>query len=244
MPYRLCGSKRKQQEARIYHTTSLSRFVRNRCCPNLNVTPPSWRLLCRLEAGATIQIRTASRIHWAQVNAIVAEEKSMDGYIGKLIRPANLAAANDQSTGRATAGAQESPPWAEPGVIDWDVAWANVEGDRCLLGELACIFLDDLPNQWEDIHRAAEQRQARDLERLAHRLKGALGNLGAKPAFEAAFQLEQIARQGDVVKIPAVMITLEREVRRLEVALAELANQQDQRDDAGRVSADVDSDWG
>ena len=28
------------------------------CCPNLVVAPPSWRLHCRLEAGATGQIRT------------------------------------------------------------------------------------------------------------------------------------------------------------------------------------------
>ena len=34
---------------------------RRRYCPNLSVTPPSWRLLCRLEAGATAQIRTAPR---------------------------------------------------------------------------------------------------------------------------------------------------------------------------------------
>jgi hypothetical protein len=30
------------------------------CGPNLHVTPPSWRLLCRLESGATSQNRTAS----------------------------------------------------------------------------------------------------------------------------------------------------------------------------------------
>ena len=29
-----------------------------RCCPNLVVAPPSWRLHCRLEAGVTRQIRT------------------------------------------------------------------------------------------------------------------------------------------------------------------------------------------
>jgi hypothetical protein len=29
-----------------------------RCCPNLGVAPPSWRLQCRLEAGVTAQTRT------------------------------------------------------------------------------------------------------------------------------------------------------------------------------------------
>ena len=29
------------------------------CCPDLDVAPPSWRLLCRLEASVTAQIRAA-----------------------------------------------------------------------------------------------------------------------------------------------------------------------------------------
>ena len=47
------------------------------CCPNLNVAPPSWRPQCRLEAGATAQLRTAPECEaraaqWEQEGKTVA----------------------------------------------------------------------------------------------------------------------------------------------------------------------------
>ena len=39
----------------------------------MNETPPSWRLLCRLEAGATIQIRTPSHFRYRLTLKIVSE---------------------------------------------------------------------------------------------------------------------------------------------------------------------------
>ncbi len=156
----------------------------------------------------------------------------MDGYIAKPICPTELAAEIERFTRRPEPSLQTPPSSAGDACIDWQAAWANTEGDRNLLSELALLFLEDLPQQLQAIHRAADQMQNRDLERLAHRLKGSVGNFAAKPAFEAAFHLETIARQGDAQQFPQAVEALENEIRRLRGALEEWTPQPSEREGA------------
>ena len=81
----------------------------------------------------------------------------MDGYIAKPIRPAELLAGIERFTRRPEPAPQKPPPPPEDDCIDWQAAWANMEGDRDLLSELALLFLDDLPQQMEAIHRAVDK---------------------------------------------------------------------------------------
>jgi signal transduction histidine kinase/DNA-binding response OmpR family regulator len=148
----------------------------------------------------------------------------MDGYIAKPIRPAELFAEIERFTRRPEPTPPKSPSPSGDDCIDWQAAWANLEGDRNLLSELALLFLDDLPQQIEALHRALDNRQNHDLERLAHRLKGSVGNFAAKPAFEAAFHLEKIARQGDFKQAPQALGALEHEIQRLQDALEKWAH--------------------
>jgi signal transduction histidine kinase/CheY-like chemotaxis protein len=146
----------------------------------------------------------------------------MDRYVAKPIRPTELFEAIDR-LGR-TAAPAPAPSTPLDDCIDWQAAWANLEGDCQLMGELARLFLDDLPHQMEAIHQAAEKTQSYDLERAAHQLKGSVGNFAAKPAFEAAFQLEKIAGQGDLDKVPEALGALESEIERLQVTLEKWAD--------------------
>ncbi len=147
----------------------------------------------------------------------------MDGYIAKPIRSAELVAEIERVTRPPEPTRQKPAPSPENDCIDWQAAWANLDGDRTLLGELALLFLDDLPKQMEAIHDAVDKEQCRELERLAHRLKGSVGNFAAKPTSEAALHLELVARQGDFSQVPPAMKTLEHEIRRLQSALEEWA---------------------
>ena len=157
----------------------------------------------------------------------------MDGYIAKPISPAELLAEIERFTRRPEPTPPKPPPPSGDDCIDWQAAWANLEGDRNLLSELALLFLDDLPQQMEAIHRAVDKRQDHELERLAHRLKGSVGNFAAKPAFEAAFRLEKIACQGDSKQIPQAVDALECEIGRLRGALEEWAHKPPGNDEAG-----------
>ena len=157
----------------------------------------------------------------------------MDGYIAKPIRPAELFAGIEQITRCPESIPQQSPSVGEDDCIDWEVAWANLEGDRNLLSELTSLFLDDLPQQMEAIHRAVDKMQVHELECLAHRLKGSVGNFAAKPAFAAAFHLEEIARHGDFKQAPQALDTLDHEIERLRTALEKWVHMQPGNEEAG-----------
>jgi CheY-like chemotaxis protein len=143
----------------------------------------------------------------------------MDGYIAKPIRPGELFAGIKPFIRRPDPTLGKPPSPDEDDCIDWQIAWANMEGDRDLMGELARLFLDDLPQQMEAIHRAAGHMQGQELERLAHRLKTSVGNFAAKPAFEAALCLEKLCHQGDLTQAPEATGALDHEIQRLRAAL-------------------------
>jgi CheY-like chemotaxis protein len=154
----------------------------------------------------------------------------MDGYVAKPIRPMDLAAEIE----RFARSVEQAPPnprhSTEDKCIDWQEAWANLEGDRGLMSQLAHLFLNDLPSQMEQIHHAAEKKLGHDLESLAHRLRGSLGNFAAKPALRAALQLEGIARRGDREHIQPAMEALDHEIERLQSALKVWTKKHDQND--------------
>ncbi|MGO8813727.1 MAG: response regulator [Terriglobia bacterium] len=149
----------------------------------------------------------------------------MDGYIAKPISPADLFAEVDRFSRLAVPDPRKpSPPADTQDCVDWQAVWANTEGDRNLFGELAQLFLAELPRQMEAIHQAESSAQTTEIERLANRLKASVGNFAAKPAFEAAFRLERTARQGDLVQLPQAIETVECEIGRLRSALEEWAD--------------------
>jgi len=156
----------------------------------------------------------------------------MDGYIAKPIRPAELLAEIERFSRRPEPSTPMAPSPPRVDCIDWQAAWANLEGDRNLLSELALMFLSDLPQQMEAIHLAVVNRRDHELERLAHRLKSSVGNFAAKPAFEAAFHLEKIALQGDFELASQALEALEYEIRRLQGALEEWAHKPPRIDEA------------
>jgi signal transduction histidine kinase/CheY-like chemotaxis protein len=164
-------------------------------------------------------------------------EVGMDGYIAKPISPTELVAEIERFTLPPATPAQPALPSSGDDCIDWQAVWANTEGDRNLLSELAVLFLDDLPQQLQAIHRAADNMQKDELERLAHRLKGSVGNFAAKPAFEAAFHLEKVARKGDAKQLPPAVESLESEIRRLQKALEEWVREPPEIDGADLPSA-------
>lgn len=94
-------------------------------------------------------------------------------------------------------------------VFDRNVALARVGGDVELLKEIAVLFLDDYPKSLSELHQAVESGDARRLERTAHGLKGSVSNFGARPAVDAALQLETMGRAQKLAEVEQVLRTLE-----------------------------------
>jgi HPt (histidine-containing phosphotransfer) domain-containing protein len=69
-----------------------------------------------------------------------------------------------------------------------------LEGEPELRRELAELFLEDFSRQLSTIRRLIDDRNARDLQREAHTLKGSAGVFRDQAAFGAAFQMEMFGR--------------------------------------------------
>lgn len=124
----------------------------------------------------------------------------MDGYLAKPIRLEALQrviADACRYSERETLKKFPSRPPEEP-VIDPHLVLERVEGDTDLLHEIIALFLAETPAITSALDQALAQQNCRALERAAHRLRGAVGHLGAGRASDVALRLEQAARKGDL----------------------------------------------
>jgi two-component system, sensor histidine kinase and response regulator len=103
-----------------------------------------------------------------------------------------------------------------------NAALVQVDGDEELLGELAKMFLDELPIQLAALRDAVACGDSKALERTAHALKGAVGNFAARRSFDRARDLEMMGRAGDLAHAREGLAALEESLQRLEPALARL----------------------
>ncbi len=138
----------------------------------------------------------------------------MDGYVSKPIRAGELFAAIEGLVGGAGGG---TAPVDEAALV------ARLEGDRRLLKPMVRLFLADCPKRMTAIKRSLARSDAVGLEQAAHALKGSVANFAAPGAYQAARELEELARQGNLAAAGAGVRPLQVEIRRLRQALRLLA---------------------
>src|SRR5438445_251152 len=146
----------------------------------------------------------------------------MDEYLSKPVRERELATtlasvAGSQPT-RAPAAAARSgePACDEAGLL------AHVGGDSQLAREIVQIYLSNAPGWLDGIRQAVTAADAAGLAHMAHRLNGALRNLAAPAATDAARALETAGRSGDLSDASEGLRRLEIELARLQDALRAL----------------------
>ena len=115
----------------------------------------------------------------------------------------------------------EFPRSATGDTCNLAAALERLDGDRELLATLIAVFHEDSVELLIRLATAVEQRDAARAERAAHSLKGLAANFDGFPAVEAARVIEEAARQADWPAVAGGLPTLEREVSRLRLALAD-----------------------
>lgn len=83
------------------------------------------------------------------------------------------------------------------------------------------IFINDIPAQFSEIQKAVDNRNDKDLEKSAHKLKGAIANFADKDAFEAALKIEMMGRENRLYGVEEAYGTLVKEVEYLVNTLKE-----------------------
>ncbi|MCR4289630.1 MAG: Hpt domain-containing protein [Candidatus Scalindua sp.] len=106
-------------------------------------------------------------------------------------------------------------------VFDKDEILKRFDGEKEFLTELIEIFINDIQEQLSGIKEAVDNRNSKDLERSAHKLKGAVANFEEKTAFEAALQLEIMGKESKLDEAEEAYDTLMKEVECLVNSLKE-----------------------
>ncbi|MGH9404078.1 MAG: response regulator [Terriglobia bacterium] len=166
-------------------------------------------------------------------------EAGMDGYVSKPVKIKALLDAIDAQAPSGVSLAEPMPPPPQPplqpqphqlppprpprpnaGVLDREKTLAQLEGDVQLLGEMASLFLHEIPKQMESTRAALENRDIKSLANLAHTIKGSVANFSAEAALRASLQLENTAKQGNLAEAGKAYQGLEEAISQLASELA------------------------
>ena len=108
----------------------------------------------------------------------------------------------------------EAPSHADGPPYMREIALERLGGDAALLAEFLESVLDDAPGMMSQLRSALATGDTETAHRLAHGLKGMLATLEARPATEAAAEIEELTKTGDPAAI-TVADRLELELERL-----------------------------
>jgi HPt (histidine-containing phosphotransfer) domain-containing protein len=139
----------------------------------------------------------------------------MDDYISKPVTMENLKSALDRNS---TVEPEQLGP-----VLNLESLQRLKElgepGELNPLIEFIDLFLADTPVCLEQIKTAAAQRNAGELRRLAHSLKGSAGNLGAERLSTLCNDLETAARNEALESASPLILRIEAQFEHVKVAL-------------------------
>jgi len=136
-------------------------------------------------------------------------EAGMDDYVAKPIHAERLFDTMASVLEHGPADSVRSPITASEEFIDWDAALAAVDGEQSLLQTLVQAVLDESPKMLDTVRRAVDIGDAPGLCSAAHTLKGSIRYFRVDTAFDAAFRLERMGRDGHLDEAPQVLSILE-----------------------------------
>jgi CheY-like chemotaxis protein len=162
-----------------------------------------------LEATAAIRVHEAQRGGHLPIIAMTAHalkgdrqrclDAGMDQYLAKPIHAGQLFAMIKATLGIACeAEAPPQSPAPETGDLNWAEIQKAIGGDRQLVLLVVETALREIPALMSTIEDAIHRQDATSLRLTAHTLKGSIRYFGATPAFDVAYELEQMGQQNDL----------------------------------------------
>ncbi|HEY0706015.1 MAG TPA: PAS domain S-box protein, partial [Polyangia bacterium] len=106
-----------------------------------------------------------------------------------------------------------------PPVFDRTELLNRLGGDEELCADVISLFLKDAPQLLAELKAAFQAHAAPPVERAAHKLRGVLLNLGARPSAARAESIELRARADELAQASSALVALEAELAALTRAL-------------------------
>ncbi len=106
-------------------------------------------------------------------------------------------------------------------AFDKDEVLKRFDEDKDFLSELVEIFINDAPEQLSEIQKAVDSHNDEEIQKSAHKLKGAISNFEEKEAYEVALKIETMGRNNRLDGVEEAYDTLVKEVEYLLNALRE-----------------------
>ena len=193
------------------------------------------REIRKLETGDPQQLPIAnhqSSIHSITIIAMTAHAMTgdrekciaagMDDYVSKPINPEALFSVINKIA-RKLQGAKAQKPTQpsqgsktfSPTTFDLSGAMETVLGNKDLFREIAGMFIETCPDYIARINKGIAGNDGGVLEREAHSLKGAIGNFGAREAYEVAHRLEKLGEEGEMATAAVELSNLESAIKEL-----------------------------
>jgi CheY-like chemotaxis protein len=149
-------------------------------------------------------------------------EAGMDGYVSKPINTEALFAA---IAGVCLTAPQEPAAGAQLSEASgFDYAAALATADQEIVGIIGADFLEQAPAYFTALDAAIVACDCNTVARIAHTLKGLLGNFAAKPAVEIARAIEQAACNHAPEHLESLRARLEQEMASFADCLRALVN--------------------
>ncbi len=86
-------------------------------------------------------------------------------------------------------------------IIDLKDVLERVQDDKELLLELLDIYEEDFVNKRTELESAVKAADATRIKEVAHAMKGAAGNISARPMHAVCLQIEQLAKVNDIAAV-------------------------------------------
>jgi CheY-like chemotaxis protein/HPt (histidine-containing phosphotransfer) domain-containing protein len=147
-------------------------------------------------------------------------EAGMDGYVSKPINLQDLYDAIEDLVPASNEGEKEvSCEETRAELVDREALLDRVAGDMDLLRDVVDLFMDDSQRLFDRISEAVTVKDADELERAAHALKGSVLNFEARTVADIARNLETMGRNRDLAQAESEVVELEKQIRALRAEL-------------------------
>jgi signal transduction histidine kinase/CheY-like chemotaxis protein len=133
--------------------------------------------------------------------------------------------AKGEGDGQADESADAGRRPADKEILDTQDLAERIGGDDEMIGEILGVFRETCGESMDEIRQALDAGDPNRIERSAHALKGALGNISARAGHAAALKVEKLGESGDVEGARQSFAALEQRIEELNQALSKLAKE-------------------